>query len=103
MPSKLPVIKANTTPENIEKMRVIASANKRSIAKELEWLIERHIAEYESEHGEIDATLSIEKFIEMSKNENLTKEEKRRLAIQMGKFLGDQEGEKILANLNKKK
>jgi len=53
MPSKLPIIKANTSQDNIEKMKIIASANKRSVAKELEWLIERHIAEYEKEHGEI--------------------------------------------------
>ena len=47
MPSKLPIIKANTTKENIDKMKVIAEANKRSVAKELEWLVERHIEEYE--------------------------------------------------------
>lgn len=59
MPSKLPVIKANTTPENISKMAVIAKANKRSVAKELEWLIERHIAEYEKENGEIKTLVTI--------------------------------------------
>lgn len=59
MPSKLPVIKANTTPENISKMAVIAKANKRSVAKELEWLIERHIAEYEKKNGEIKTLVTI--------------------------------------------
>lgn len=54
MPSKLPIIKANTSQENIDKMKVIAAANKRSVAKELEWLIEKHIAEYEAENGEIE-------------------------------------------------
>ncbi len=54
MPSKLPIIKANTTQENIDKMKVIAQANKRSVAKELEYLIEQRIKEYEDEHGEID-------------------------------------------------
>lgn len=54
MPSKLPIIKANTSQENIDKMKVIATANKRSVAKELEWLIEKHIAEYEAENGEIE-------------------------------------------------
>ncbi len=34
-------------------MATIAKANKRSVAKELEWLIERHIAEYEKKNGEI--------------------------------------------------
>lgn len=53
MPSKLPIIKANTTQENIDKMKVIAQANKRSVAKELEFLIEQRIKEYEAEHGEI--------------------------------------------------
>lgn len=53
MPSKLPVIKANTTQTNIAKMGAIAKANKRSVSKELEWLIEKHIAEYEEVNGEI--------------------------------------------------
>lgn len=53
MPSKLPIIKANTTQENIDKMKVIAQANKRSVAKELEFLIEQRIREYETEHGTI--------------------------------------------------
>ena len=52
MPSKLPVIKANTSEENIEKMKVIAKAHKRSVAKELEMLIEKHIKDYEAENGE---------------------------------------------------
>lgn len=56
MPSKLPIIKANTKSENIEKMKVIASSNKRSVAKELEWLIEKHIKDYEKEQGEIKKT-----------------------------------------------
>lgn len=53
MPSKLPVIKANTTQNNIFKMGVIARAHKRSVSKELEFLIENHIEQYEREHGEI--------------------------------------------------
>ncbi len=53
MPSKLPVIKANTSQDNIAKMKVIAEYNKRSVAKELELIIEKHIAEFEREHGEI--------------------------------------------------
>lgn len=54
MPSKLPIIKANTTQENIDKMKVIAQANKRSVAKELEYLVEQRIKEYEAEFGEIN-------------------------------------------------
>ena len=53
MPSKLPVIKANTTQENIDKMKYIAKKNKRSMAKELELFVEIHIKQYESIHGEI--------------------------------------------------
>lgn len=53
MPSKLPIIKANTEQKNIDKMKVIAKCNKRSLAKELEFLIETRIKEYESENGEI--------------------------------------------------
>lgn len=54
MPSKLPVIKANTKQDNIYKMGIIAKAHKRSVSKELEFLIENHIAQYEREHGEIE-------------------------------------------------
>lgn len=54
MPSKLPVIKANTTDENIIKMKAIAKYNKRSVAKELEHIIEKHIRNFESVHGTIE-------------------------------------------------
>lgn len=53
MPSKLPILKTNTTQENIDKMKIIAKANKRSLAKELEFITELHIKEFESVHGEI--------------------------------------------------
>ena len=54
MPSKLPVIKANTSEENIIKMKTIAKHNKRSMAKELEYIVEKHIEEFETKHGEIE-------------------------------------------------
>lgn len=54
MPSKLPVIKANTTEENIIKMKTIAKHNKRSMAKELEMIVEKHINDFENEHGQIE-------------------------------------------------
>lgn len=54
MPSKLPIIKANTSEENIIKMKFIAKENKRSLAKELEFIVEKHIDEYEKEHGKIE-------------------------------------------------
>lgn len=35
-------------------MKTIAKYNKRSLAKELEYIVEQHIAEFEQEHGEIE-------------------------------------------------
>ena len=42
--------------ENFEKMRVIAAKNKRSMAMQIELLIENCIATYEQEHGTIPTT-----------------------------------------------
>ena len=53
MSSNLPVIKANTKQINIDKMKYIAKANKRSLARELELIVENHITEYEAQHGPI--------------------------------------------------
>ncbi len=36
-----------------QKIRIIAEKNKRSINKEIEFALEKHIAAYEKEHGEI--------------------------------------------------
>lgn len=60
MPSKLPVLKTNTTQKNIDKMKVIAAAHKRSLAKELEFITENHIMKYEIEHGEIQTKKDLE-------------------------------------------
>lgn len=40
-------------PYNFEKIKIIAENNKRSIAMQIEYLIENCIANYEKEHGEI--------------------------------------------------
>lgn len=65
MPSKLPIIKANTTQENIIKMKTIAKHNKRSVAKELETIIEKHIDNFEKEHGTIEiCTMSTNEIIQ---------------------------------------
>ena len=40
-------------PDNFEKIRIIAATNKRSIAMQIEFLIEECIAAYEKEHGAI--------------------------------------------------
>lgn len=53
MPSNLPILKTNTKQENIDKLKVIAKNNKRSMAKELELLVEIHIKQYEAIYGEI--------------------------------------------------
>lgn len=40
-------------PENFEKIKYIADINKRSIAMQIEFLIENCIADYEEQNGEI--------------------------------------------------
>ena len=40
-------------PQNFDKMRVIAAVNKRSVAMQIEYLMEKCIAEYEGKHGQI--------------------------------------------------
>ncbi|MGD0857046.1 MAG: Arc family DNA-binding protein [Dehalococcoidia bacterium] len=39
--------------DNFEKIRFLSELDKRSIAMEIEYIIERHIADYEKEHGPI--------------------------------------------------
>ena len=53
MPSNLPVMRTRTTEKNIDKMKFIAEYNKRSLSKELVMIIEKHIEDFEKEHGEI--------------------------------------------------
>ena len=40
-------------PENFEKIKFIAEANKRSIAMQIEFLIEECVSDYETKHGMI--------------------------------------------------
>lgn len=40
--------------ENFEKIKIISDKNKRSIAMQIEFLIEECIKDYESQHGVID-------------------------------------------------
>lgn len=56
MPSKKPVIAVRTNTEIIEKMKIIACENGRSISKETELLIKDHIKTYEKYNGEIKTT-----------------------------------------------
>lgn len=46
--------------ETWEKLRIIASINKRSINKEIEYLIEQSIKEYEEKHNKIDINYEAE-------------------------------------------
>lgn len=39
--------------DNFEKIKYIADKNKRSIAKQIEYVIEQHILDYERKHGSI--------------------------------------------------
>ena len=39
---------------NFEKIKVVAEKNKRSIAMQIEFLIEQCITDYEAQYGEID-------------------------------------------------
>ncbi len=54
MATSLPVLKTYTKKINIDKMKYIANTNKRSLAKELEFIVETHIEKYEAQHGPID-------------------------------------------------
>ncbi|MEM5777671.1 MAG: Arc family DNA-binding protein [Candidatus Aenigmatarchaeota archaeon] len=42
--------------ENFLKIKYIASVNKRSIAMQIEFLIEQYIEQWEKEHGKIDVS-----------------------------------------------
>ena len=53
MASNLPVIAVRTERINIEKMKIIAKENRRSIGKEAEYIILNYIKAWEKEHGEI--------------------------------------------------
>lgn len=54
MPSKLPHYALRIPTETMDKLKYIAERNGRSANKEIEQLILRHIARYESANGPID-------------------------------------------------
>ncbi len=54
MPSDLPPFSLRIPPELMAKLKVIASYNKRSVNKEIEFLIEQYVWQWEQEHGEIN-------------------------------------------------
>lgn len=51
MPSQKPVIAIRTTQETINKFNKIAKEENRSMSNLAEYLILKHIAAYETEHG----------------------------------------------------
>lgn len=53
MPSTLPKFTLRTDKVTLEKFRYIADNNFRTVNKELEMLMQQHIAEYEKQHGPI--------------------------------------------------
>lgn len=53
MPSQLPKFTFRVDAEILEKLRYIAENNFRTVNKELEMLVNQHIAKYEAEHGSI--------------------------------------------------
>mgnify|MGYP003296179958 CR=1 FL=1 len=53
MTSTKPQILIRTTQEIKDKLEIIAEENNRSVSKEVELLIKRHIKRYEEDNGEI--------------------------------------------------
>lgn len=53
MPSSVPPFSLRLPDELMEKVRVLAAKNKRSINKEIEYVLEQYIADYEKKHGPI--------------------------------------------------
>lgn len=53
MPSQLPKIVARTDQETINKFKIIAAENERSVSQEMVYLVKQEIKKYEREKGEI--------------------------------------------------
>lgn len=54
MPSNKPLIAVRTNEILKQKIEYISNENNRSVSKEVELLIKRHIKRYEDENGEIE-------------------------------------------------
>ena len=54
MPSNLPKFTLRTDRVTLEKFRYVADNNFRTVNKELEMLMQKHIADYERTHGPIE-------------------------------------------------
>lgn len=53
LPSDLPKFTLRTDKQTLDKFRVVAQKNLRTVNRELEMLMRQHIADYEDKHGEI--------------------------------------------------
>lgn len=53
IPSKKPVLMTYTEKETIEKFKIVAKNDSRTMSKELEYIVKEKIKEYEKENGEI--------------------------------------------------
>lgn len=53
MPSNKPMLVARTNQETIDKIKVIAKNNERSLSQEIVYLVKKEIQQYEKEHGAI--------------------------------------------------
>lgn len=53
LPSELPKFTLRTDKQTLDKFRVVAKKNLRTVNRELEMLMRQHIADYEDKHGEI--------------------------------------------------
>lgn len=60
MPSNLPKFTLRTDRITLEKFRFIADNNFRTVNRELEMLMQKHIASYEQQHGEIKVPQEVE-------------------------------------------
>ena len=54
MASNLPQFTYRTKREILDKLKVVSDNNFRTVNKEIDLLVKRHIAEYEAQHGEIE-------------------------------------------------
>jgi hypothetical protein len=55
MPTDKRVFTLRLQDDNFNKIKYIAEKNKRSIAMQIEFLVEQYISEYEKEHGKINS------------------------------------------------
>lgn len=76
MPSKLPIITFRLSEEENIKFKYIADAHNRKINDELKMLAQKHISEFEKEHGNIivgeDGSISIAKPTEIKLGKSST-------------------------------